>query len=319
MWANKKISSFDSNNRRGFTIVELLIVIVVIAILAAIVIVAYQGVNARANASAAQSGASDLAKLLSLSNTNNGTYPSDLSTVNNGQPMPSGSTSYVYHPGTGNTSYCATVTTGSSSYKITDAATTPVAGGCPGDGVGGVAAITNLITNPSFEGGASGWGNYGNSINYSLSAAQAYTGTTSMLLTEPSDGGYHGFQIGFAATAGNSYNVSAYIYRISGASNIVLRVEWYTSASVYIGYNQINTTSAAGSWARQSFTTTAPANTGKAVLVLAYQGATTGESFYADGVMATQGSSISSYADGTSPSWIWNGAANNSTSTGPPQ
>ncbi|RYX79148.1 prepilin-type N-terminal cleavage/methylation domain-containing protein [bacterium] len=38
-------------NQKGFTIVELLIVIVVIGILAAIVIVAYQGVTARANTS----------------------------------------------------------------------------------------------------------------------------------------------------------------------------------------------------------------------------------------------------------------------------
>ncbi|RYX79149.1 prepilin-type N-terminal cleavage/methylation domain-containing protein [bacterium] len=41
-------------DQKGFTIVELLIVIVVIGILAAIVIVAYQGVTARANTSSNQ-------------------------------------------------------------------------------------------------------------------------------------------------------------------------------------------------------------------------------------------------------------------------
>lgn len=43
--------------RKGFTIVELLITIVVIGILAAIVIIAYTGINVRANASAAKANA----------------------------------------------------------------------------------------------------------------------------------------------------------------------------------------------------------------------------------------------------------------------
>ncbi len=50
------------NNRKGFTIVELLIVIVVIGVLVAIAIVAYTGVQARANDTKIRSAANQLEK-----------------------------------------------------------------------------------------------------------------------------------------------------------------------------------------------------------------------------------------------------------------
>ncbi len=61
---------------KGFTIVELLIVIVVIGILAAIVIVAYQGVTARANTTKAQTNAAQVQKIAeAIASGNNGIYP----------------------------------------------------------------------------------------------------------------------------------------------------------------------------------------------------------------------------------------------------
>lgn len=68
----------------GFTIVELLIVIVVIGILAAIVIVAYQGVTARANDAAVQADLKNLATKINMFNVDNSKYPSgstDLTTL----------------------------------------------------------------------------------------------------------------------------------------------------------------------------------------------------------------------------------------------
>ena len=68
-------------NSNGFTIVELLIVIVVIAILAAISIVAYNGIQARGKASAAQSAATSLDKKLEIYNAVNSFYPTTAGTI----------------------------------------------------------------------------------------------------------------------------------------------------------------------------------------------------------------------------------------------
>ena len=68
-------------NNRGFTIVELLIVIVVIGILAAIVIVAFNGVQARANTAAAQAAATSAIKNSEAYNAEFGYYPVTFATL----------------------------------------------------------------------------------------------------------------------------------------------------------------------------------------------------------------------------------------------
>lgn len=61
--------------KRGFTIVELLIVIVIIAILAAITIVAYNGVQKRARDSKRQSDVNVIVKALELYYADKGSFP----------------------------------------------------------------------------------------------------------------------------------------------------------------------------------------------------------------------------------------------------
>jgi len=66
----------QASNRRGFTIVELLIVIVVIAILAAITVVAYNGVKERANSAVVTDTAKSYLDALALwAAYSNGVYP----------------------------------------------------------------------------------------------------------------------------------------------------------------------------------------------------------------------------------------------------
>lgn len=62
-------------DRRGFTIVELLIVIVVIAILAAITIVAYNGIQARAREAQRAQDIKSITKALELYYADKGVYP----------------------------------------------------------------------------------------------------------------------------------------------------------------------------------------------------------------------------------------------------
>ncbi|MBC7869078.1 prepilin-type N-terminal cleavage/methylation domain-containing protein [Candidatus Saccharibacteria bacterium] len=80
--------------RRGFTIVELLIVIVVIGILAAISIVAYSGIQDRARYSSYRSDIGNINKAIMLYAVDNGAYPT------NG--VPAGGVATNVGTGTGN-------------------------------------------------------------------------------------------------------------------------------------------------------------------------------------------------------------------------
>ncbi len=71
---NLQLPKIRRQNRKGFTIVELLIVIVVIGILAAIVIVAFSGVQQRARDTIRKQNANDLAKALVMHYTEKGNY-----------------------------------------------------------------------------------------------------------------------------------------------------------------------------------------------------------------------------------------------------
>lgn len=62
----------------GFTLVELLIVIVIIAILAAITIVAFNGIQARAQISQQQADLTQAAKQFEMFNSINGNYPASI-------------------------------------------------------------------------------------------------------------------------------------------------------------------------------------------------------------------------------------------------
>jgi len=121
-----------SGNRRGFTIVELLIVIVVIGILASVTIVAFNGVQNRAKATAIQSGLAQVKRKVDVYWVANGNvYPATLADAS---VSPSGSdqVTYQYSVNTSVTpnTYCVSGAIGSIVYSITGTSSQAVQSPC---------------------------------------------------------------------------------------------------------------------------------------------------------------------------------------------
>jgi len=304
-----------SKYSRGFTIVELLIVIVVIGILAAITIVAYNGIQGRAQAAAVSSALEQTSKKLALYAVDNSAYPVDLTTagINN-----TNGTSYQYSVNNSvlPQTYCVTATNGTTSYKISSTATNPTSGGCAGHGVGGVAAVTNLTFNPTGDASITNTNSMGNvGTTAVVDAATKYAGSGSIKVTGDNGNGRR-WQTG-DLPYGTQFGWSAYMY-----STIAMSVygygETYSNTDVYQGMVGATTNIPANTWTRVAWTGTSLQGTGKSNgLGFLFNGGS-GQSVWVDNVMATAGSSIIyNYADGNSANWIWNGTPNNSTSTGP--
>ena len=300
------------------TIVELLIVIVVIGILAAIVIVAYNGIQQRANASAAQSAASQAGKkLLAYAVDNSDSYPATLATAGISN---SGSTSYQYsvNNSVSPKTYCITATTSSSSYWVSNASTSPTSGGCPGHGLGGVAPITNLTTNPSVENDITTWqAPFGAGNTATRVTSMSYSGSASLLLqrTAVISDSRMGRQL-LGSLAVGSYTYSSWVYVADGAiGNVSLGVE------IPGGAGTTGTVTSSGGVIAQWKRVSVPFNVttvGTNVYINFIAGQGQLGSLYVDAALLEAGTTLNNYADGSSPNWVWNGTPNNSTSTGPP-
>ena len=308
---------------KGFTIVELLIVIVVIAILAAITIVAYNGISNRAKAGAAQSLASQVTrKILAQAALNDGDYPATLADA--GITDTKG---LDYTPDNNSTpkKFGLTATSGNVSYYTTSESTSPSAGGYPGHGQNGVAAIKNLLPRPQGGVGVT-WDHY-----YSSGTATATTGSVSGLPNNVTSA--YRYQVNTAGVGGPYINVrqqftitspvtfSVYM-RSATAVTIKLQAEQYNTPTAGVRNSPIHdggtVTLSPNVWTRLS--TTIPPVAGYPYYLFAMYTSSSvpaGTVLFASAAMLTEGSTLYDYADGSSTNWAWTGAVNASQSTGP--
>ncbi len=175
----------------------------------------------------------------------------------------------------------------------------------------------NLLTNPSFEVNTTGWFPNGAGTTIARSAAAAYAGTASCLVTQAGVN-FSGITLfgAIPATAGNTYTVSVYLRGITASQTLLLNVHQLNSGgSVLLNSNGGNfTLTSAEGWVRKSVTFTAIANVTQIRPMVMHPGlATAGHQFYTDGWLLEQSATLGSYFDG-SKDGFWTGDPHTSTS-----
>jgi hypothetical protein len=172
------------------------------------------------------------------------------------------------------------------------------------------------MPNPNFGSGLTGGYGYNGSNgtgSISLSTDRAHVGTQSLKVVASNTAANNGLYMGADSSVAGTYTFSAWVYIPStgGFTTLIPAV----GSSVFTPGQLIT---ARDQWVRVSIV--APVSTsGVAWYFYDYGGVgseATGNVFYVNQTMQTQGSNLYNYADGSSLNWTWNGTANASTSTG---
>ncbi len=334
--AHKHTHQHRRMSHPAFTIVELLIVIVVIAILAAISIVAYTGIQDKARETAALSLVSQTAKKLTAyqATDTNGLYPDSLTATDlNLTDTDRAKLQYSVNNTTTPPTFCITATEGTLSYyQNTTTQTTPAKGGCNGHGQGGVAAITNLHTNPSAGTNATGYsvsaagsaganarvatGGPSGIVNTYYQRSTTSTATSSPITVASTATGSSAIPV----SPSTAYTISVYVKTSCAiGSGVRIDITQYDDAGVGTSSSGGTTAATVDNWQRITRTVTTSATTTYLRPSVAFSGPTSCpavSTFAVTGFMVTQGTTIYNYADGNSSGWAWNGTDNNSSSTG---
>lgn len=323
-----------SKKANAFTIVELLIVIVVIAILAAISIVAYRGIQDRANSSAASAKLSQAVKKIQLYYAEKDEYPS---TGDFAAADITDTTGLAYKAN--NTvnpkTYCMTATVNGKSYYMNNTTvTSPTPGGCPGHGQNGAEPITNLAAYPNFTGTgaiANGWLLYshdgGNTMTRSVSGGQQTLTATSLISGFRRAGVRHA-NISFGGTVNpNTKYLSARVNLdtsgLATGTRVRLYIDIYNGGTV-VASPGVTTTTVSGS-TQLVFSPMLISMTATQVIPYIWIETTSGGNWTGTSIIKLSQFALylsdtavaPAYYDGNSPNWDWNGTPDASTSSGP--
>ena len=161
-------------SKKGFTVVELLVVIAVIGVLAGIVIVSYIGVQEQAKAKALVSDLATALKQLTIDQGRNGSYPATLAAANKGKGIvasPGTTYTYTFNNATNPQTLCLSATNGSQVYSVTQN-TEPAPGGCTNLALNktapNVLLVDNVTTSTPYHSGTTGL----NSVTVDLQSLQ---------------------------------------------------------------------------------------------------------------------------------------------------
>jgi hypothetical protein len=158
---------------------------------------------------------------------------------------------------------------------------------------------TNWIKNPSFDQSTGTW--LGFNVNYTIAKndANAYMGSSSLLITMNASGGINGGAVTnrlspngrVAVTAGQVLDLSAYFKTITGSRTMSVAVQYYSTASTatQIGSTVFATAlSPSASWQKSTLQTTVPSGLGinfVGILLAQRNTGSIGDSFCVDAVM----------------------------------
>lgn len=181
------------------------------------------------------------------------------------------------------------------------------------------------MNNPSFEANTNNWNlnTPGTTTVGTVSLiSPSQSGLKAMRYTVTTAGTLSGFgpyiQVpGLSETQG--YVLSVYV-RSNKSFTYSIVAERRNSLGANIGSISSSTTLVANSWTRVTLTVPATPTMVRLTFCVYGGGITLAPGDYIDydAAMATEGPTMTAYYDGSSPNWVWNGAVNNSTSTGPP-
>ena len=293
---------------KGFTIVELLIVIVVIAILAAITVVAYTGIQNRADESAYQSTASQAGKkVLATGPENSDLFPTEANFNSATGLSDSSDTAYTYVVSDDQKNFCVSAGKINSdpllSFAFTSTKGSTQKGLC----------VRNLVENPSFETNTGGWSFAGSSGAPTPQRVSGIgqTGTWAMSIQKDNPVGSAQMNYIFPGEGSQVYSVGFWAW--ASASGCTSSLQFARNND---GFSPFITESLSLTTTPQyiSGTGTSPSDTTQIRLRLTTCASNT---TYFDSFIVTKNDARTAPGDGSFDGWIWEGSANSSTSFGP--